>query len=81
MRRVFRLPALLAVAAAACESDPASTEPPEPDPVNESIRIIGGARPATMIRPQGYVAGTPWSVSPTALSCRTGVGGSRTTSM
>ena len=59
MKRVFRLPALLAVAAATCESSPAPTEPPEPDPADEAIRTIGGARPATMIRPQDYVAGTP----------------------
>ena len=46
MKRVFRLPALLAVAAATCESSPAPTEPPEPDPADEAIRTIGGARPA-----------------------------------
>ncbi len=50
---------LLAAAAiqAACQGDAAPTEPPPP--VNDAIRMIGGERPATMIRPQDYVAGTP----------------------
>ncbi|MYC93147.1 MAG: hypothetical protein F4X15_16930 [Gemmatimonadetes bacterium] len=57
MRRLFRLLAILAVATAACERDPAPTEPDPP--ANEAIRTIGGARPATMIRPLDYAAGTP----------------------
>lgn len=50
---------LLAAAAiqAACQGDPAPTEPPPP--VDEAIRTIGGDRPAIMIRPRDYVAGTP----------------------
>ncbi len=51
--------ALLAAAAvqAACQGDPAPTEPPPP--VDDAIRRIGGERPATIIRPQDYVEGTP----------------------
>lgn len=50
---------LLAAAAiqAACQGDPVPTEPPPP--VNDAIRRIGGERPATIIRPQDYVEGTP----------------------
>ena len=50
---------LLAAAAvqAACQGDPAPTEPPPP--VDDTIRRIGGDRPATIIRPQDYVEGTP----------------------
>ena len=59
MRRTSWLPALLAVTTATCEGDSAPTDPDPIPPVNEAIRTIGGARPATMIRPQDYVAGTP----------------------